>query len=60
MERRLYRVPEVAQILDVGRSTVYSLIKSGELQSVRVAGCRRIAASDLDLYVDALRNNSAN
>jgi excisionase family DNA binding protein len=51
LDLRLYRVPEVAKILGVGRTTVYALIKSGDLPSVRVAGCRRVSSHDLESYV---------
>lgn len=55
MRTRLLRVPEVAEALGLGRTTVYSLIKSGALRSVRVAGCRRVAETDLEAYIDGLR-----
>ena len=55
MSNRLYRVPEVAEILGCGRTTVYALIKSGQLPSVRLAGCRRVASSDLEEFIAALR-----
>ena len=41
------RVPEVASILGVGRNTAYSLIKSGELKSVRIGRQIRIPKEEL-------------
>jgi len=35
-------VPEVAEYLRVSRPTVYKLMNDGALQSIRVAGARRI------------------
>lgn len=57
MQTRLYRVPEVAELLGVGRSTIYSILKSGDLKSMRVAGCRRVASNDLEDYLNALRTS---
>ncbi len=34
--RRLYNVAEAARVLGIGRSTVYALFKSGELDSVTI------------------------
>ncbi len=58
LELRLYRVPEVAEILGVGRTTVYALIKSGQLHAVHVAGCRRVSELDLRSYVARLREEA--
>ena len=55
MTMRLYRITEVAELMGCGRTTVYALLKSGELKSVKVAGCRRVHADDLAEYVDRLR-----
>jgi excisionase family DNA binding protein len=40
--------------LDVGRTTVYALMASGELQSVKIGRCRRIPAAALQAYVERL------
>jgi len=55
MSKQLLMVNEVAEVLRVGRTTIYNLIKSGELKSVNVAGCRRVADSDLEEYIESLR-----
>lgn len=55
MTPRLYRISEVAELLSCGRTTVYALIKAGELKSVKVAGLRRVHADDLADYLDRLR-----
>ena len=47
----LLTVPEVAKDhLKVSRSTVYRLIRNGELQSVKVLGCTRITPAELKRY----------
>ena len=42
----LYTVKEVSEILKVGIATVYSLINSGELPSLKL-GSRKIRGTDL-------------
>ena len=51
MRTRMYRVDEVVDILNVGRSTVYNLIKDGTLPSLKIAGCRRVSDCDLEKYI---------
>ena len=47
----LYTVSEAAKDhLKVSRSTVYRLIKNGELQSVKVLGCTRITPTELERF----------
>jgi excisionase family DNA binding protein len=43
---------EVAERLRVGKSTVYKLIASGELPSVRVASLLRVRVSDLEKFLE--------
>ncbi len=50
----LLTVPQAAEMLGVGRSTVYGLISSGALNSVRVGGSRRIPVHALQAYVAGL------
>lgn len=50
-ESILLRVPEVALRLGLGRSTIYGLIASGELMSVRVGRARRVPAASVDAWV---------
>ena len=42
---RLSRVEDVARRWGVSRTSVYGLIKSGDLRSLRIGGSRRIPAS---------------
>ena len=56
-ERLLYRISEAADILGVSRSTLYRLIASGELATIRVGTAPRIPAKVLERFVDqAVRN----
>jgi excisionase family DNA binding protein len=55
-DRLLYRVPEVALILNISRSKVYELFASGELESVKIDRIRLVRSSDLRAYVDQLHS----
>ena len=51
--RRAYRPEEVAELLGVSRSTVFRLMGSGQLQSLKIAGARRVTVEQLDRYLAA-------
>lgn len=46
---------EAAEALRLGRSKVYDLIRTGELESVKVGRCRRVPVTALVLFIDTLR-----
>lgn len=48
-----YTVNQVAEIMHVSNRTVYNLISSGELRSLKVGGSRRIPKSCLDEFTEA-------
>lgn len=52
--RLLLRPEEAAQALGVGRTTVFELIKAGELRSVKIGNSRRISADALADFVRRL------
>ena len=45
---------EAARRLSVGRTTIYELMASGELQSVNIGRCRRVPVSSLSSFVSKL------
>ena len=54
-DQLLYRVNEVADILGLGMSKVYNLIREGQLRAVRVGGHRiRIPRDSLERYIASL------
>jgi excisionase family DNA binding protein len=55
MDKMLLTPTEAAQVLGVGRSKVYELMRSGGLGSVRIDSCRRIPVDDLNALVTRLR-----
>jgi excisionase family DNA binding protein len=54
-ERRLYRIPEVAEYLSVSRSKVYELVRSGVLPSIKIDGIRRVRGDDVIALVETHR-----
>jgi excisionase family DNA binding protein len=50
----LYDYPEVGKRLSIGRTTVYSLVDRGELQSVKIGRRSLISAESLHSYVARL------
>jgi excisionase family DNA binding protein len=58
VRRKLYRVEEVAEVLNVGRTKVFDLIRSGHLASVKVGGSRRVTEQAIDDYIARLCHES--
>lgn len=54
----LFSVEEVADILHIGRSTVFKLIKDGKIQSIKLGRSRRIPIDAMQDYVDDLIGES--
>lgn len=53
-EKLLLTPEDVAQRLSVGRSTVYALMRAGELRSVRIGRLRRIPVGAVRAYVERI------
>ena len=54
---RLLTVPQVGRELNLGRSTVYSLIAAGRLKVVRVGRAVRVTPEALDDFVRRLQED---
>jgi len=50
----LLSVEEAADLLGVSRSTMYELLRTRTVPSVRIGRCRRISLDELRDYVDRL------
>lgn len=50
-------INEAAAVLGVERSTIYRLLRTGELQAIRVGQRRRFRPEDIDAYLE--RNREA-
>ena len=53
----LLRVEEAALRLGIGRTSLYRLIGTGEVESIQIGGLRRIPVPCLKEYVDRLRHH---
>jgi excisionase family DNA binding protein len=53
-DRLLLTAEEAANVLRIGRTTVYALMKSGELRPVHIGRSCRISQAELDRYVRRL------
>ena len=51
----LLRVEEAASKLGIARTMMYQLVRTGEVESVRVGRLRRIPVACLEEYVEDLR-----
>src|SRR6478735_12717056 len=54
-ERIVYTVEEAAERLGVGRTLVYALVRSGDIESIAIGRLRRIPCDALDDFVDRMR-----
>jgi excisionase family DNA binding protein len=55
---RLIRVEEAAKLLNIGRSAVYDLIRSGRLRSVKIGKSRRIPREAVDEAIAAFAGDA--
>ena len=51
-EQRTYKVEEIAEILNIGRTSAYTLVKEGHFKIVRVGNAIRISKRSFDEWLD--------
>ena len=51
MSNALLSIPDACHELGISRSTLYRLISSGALDSIKIRGCRRITRQAIDRYI---------
>lgn len=56
--RRIYHVEEIAQILGIGRSSAYELVKQGHFKIVRIGTAIRISKKSFDEWLDSQNSSS--
>ena len=59
MERQLLTAEEVAEILHIGRSKVFALMRSGELQSIKIGRLRRVPVNSIHEFTVRLSAEDA-
>jgi excisionase family DNA binding protein len=57
MRRVLHSVEEAASILSVGRTSLYALIDSGQLERVKIGRRSLVPADSIADYVERLRDS---
>jgi excisionase family DNA binding protein len=55
MDRLLLTPAEAATVLGIGRSKVYELLQTGQLESVHIGACRRVPADAVHSFLRSLR-----
>ena len=58
MDELLLNPTEAAAALGIGRSKVYELMQTGQLQSVHIGACRRVSTDALTAFFEQLRTVS--
>ena len=48
MDKRVYTVSEIQEILEIGRAAAYNLVKQGLFHSVHVGGHIRVSKNSFD------------
>lgn len=59
MQNHLLSIHELCKRLSLGRSTIYALVASGHLRPVKVGAATRFASSDIDAFIEQLREQAA-
>lgn len=52
--RLMLTVEQAAEALGIGRTTMFALIKAGEIQAVRIGRLRRVPADAIEAHVQRL------
>ena len=52
-DKRVYTVDEIQDILGIGRTSAYSLVKQKLFRSVRIGGSSRISKKSFDEWLDS-------
>lgn len=52
-ELRTYKVEDIAEMLNIGRTSAYALVKEGHFKVVRVGNAIRISKKSFDEWLDA-------
>lgn len=53
-ERQVYTVEDIANILGIGRTSAYALVKEGHFRVVRIGNAIRISKKSFDKWLDTI------
>jgi len=51
MDSPLFTIKETSEYLNVGKATVYSMIRANDFPGIRVGGTWRVIKSELDTWI---------
>jgi excisionase family DNA binding protein len=57
--RLLYSIEEAADLLGIGRTFMFHLVATGEIDSFKIGKRRKIPRDALDAYIERLRSEQA-
>jgi excisionase family DNA binding protein len=55
VNRQLLTIDEVASLCSLGRTKIYELVRSGEIESVKVGAARRITPAAVAAFIQRLQ-----
>jgi excisionase family DNA binding protein len=58
-DRLLYSVEEAAELLNIGRTFMFHLLATGEIDSLKIGRCRKIPRDALARYIERLLSQQA-
>ena len=59
LEKRVYTVEEIMEILNIGKNTAYALVNSGVFDFVKVGGHYRVSKRSFDQWLDNIDNDNS-
>lgn len=57
--KKVYTVPEIQDILDIGRASAYRLVKSGQFKTIQIGGAIRVLKDSFDEWLDGIEEGKA-
>lgn len=54
-DRIAVRIPEACRMIGIGRSKLYELMETGDLETIKVGTSRLVLVSSLQAFVEARR-----
>lgn len=53
---RTYKIDDIVEILDIGRTSAYNLVNEGHFKTVRIGTSIRISKRSFDNWLDGLKS----
>lgn len=59
LQKLLLTPEEAAEVIGIGRSKMYELIRRGEIRSVKIGALRRVPFKAVELFVESLAHRGS-